>query len=111
MITAPEVYSLMGSAALIALIVVGVLWRRQAKQKAVLSVPSVLVVYLVTFLVCAVCIVSLTALSRLADVPGGKWLVQTLWIISGLLAYFVAGCLVARFRQRVVSNKAMGSTQ
>jgi len=32
MIAAPEIYSQMGSAALIALIVVAVLWRRQAKE-------------------------------------------------------------------------------
>lgn len=111
MIAAPEIYSQMGSAALIALIVVAVLWRRQAKQKFALPVPRLLIVYVVAFIVCFVCIFSLTAFSRFAEIPDGKWLVQTLWIISGLLAYFVAGYVVAHIRQRVTPNKTMEPTR
>ena len=83
-----------------ALIATAVLWRGQAKHNTAPGSSRLAVVYLVSFLLCFVCVYSFTALSRVAGVQNSKWFVQALWITSGLVAYFVAGHVVARLRAR-----------
>ncbi len=88
-------------AVLPALIIVVVLWRRQARQGVALGFVKWMGVYVIALISCAACIVGLEALSRALGLQNGKWVVQLLWLVSTLIGYLVGGRAVVRFRGKV----------
>jgi hypothetical protein len=95
-----DLFSSLGSAIVIALLVAGVLWQRQAKQRFSLGFGRVAIVYLIALAACVSCIVGLMTLSRATGLKNGKWLMQLMWMISGVIAYLAGGQAVMRLRRR-----------
>jgi Co/Zn/Cd efflux system component len=113
MLTVPEISSYAGTSVVVALIATAVLWRRQAKQGVALGFARMAAVYVFVLAICLACICALVVLSRIAGLHSGKRLIQGLWIVSGVVAYFVGGSVVVRLRRsrRAPPNKTMEPTR
>lgn len=113
MLTVPEISSFVGTSFVVALIATAVLWRRQAKRGVALGFAKAAAVYIVELAVCIGCVCALVMLSRIVGLQNGKWLMQALWMVSGVVSYFLGGSIVARLTRsrRVMPNKTMEPTR
>ena len=113
MLTVPEISSYAGTSIVVALIATAVLWRRQAKRGVALRFAKVMAVYIVALAVCIACICALVILSRIVGLQTGKWLMQALWVISGVVSYLFGGGIVARLIRpsRAMPNKTVEPTR
>jgi hypothetical protein len=96
MLTVAEVVSYVGTSVVVGLIATAVLWRRQTKRGVAIGFANLAAVYILALAVCIGCICALVVLSRIVGLPSGKWLMQALWMVSGVISYLLGGTVVAR---------------
>lgn len=96
----PQYYSEAVLAILIATLVSLVLWRRQRKQRTTVGVARMTIVFVVAALVSLVFLLAPVSLARQAGLEPGKWSQQAIQVTSAVIAYLVAGQVLARFRKR-----------
>jgi putative flippase GtrA len=96
----PQYYPAVFLAILIATLVSVVLLRRQRKQGSAVGAARATIVFAVATFTALGSLLSLVFVLRQAGLEPGKWWQQAIQIASAVIAYFVAGQALTRFRKQ-----------
>jgi putative flippase GtrA len=97
--TQPQYYHETFLAILIATLICLVLSRRQRKQRSYVSPAQVSITFGAAMLTALVFLFSLPFVVRQAGLEPNKWMQQAIQVASAVIAYFVAGYVLARLRK------------
>jgi ABC-type amino acid transport system permease subunit len=100
-----EYFSSVVLAILIAFLISLVLWRRQRKHRVPVGVARMTMIYFVAALTFLLCLLSSMLSAQYAGLELWKWSKEAVQVGSTLVAYLVAGRVLARLQKKALSHR------